>query len=257
MRSTVSLLSCAWNPVISRSLVIVTMVGCIAGCSEGVRHDARAIAVLDSMGMYIGERRSASFTVETSIDDEVDSVGVVQHNRTSDVYIVGPDKIFVMYQGDRGRAAVWYNGKTVTVYSFDRNSYDQVSAPDNIIATIDSMYSVYGLEFPAADFLYPTFTSDLMAAHPDIRHVGMTYIDGRYCDHIIARNKDGEKQMWIARTGPPVPVRLLITDLHHLQYESTITNWVADPELDSLMFEFAVPEGSHKTSVKQIVREQL
>lgn len=238
-------------------LLILLLLVFIYGCSNPPhRQDERAIEVLNAMGVYIGNLESASFTVNTSLDVDSASVGVLQRNRCSDVYLVGPDKMYVYTEADRGRYGLWYNGKTLTFYSFDKKLYDKVPAPPNIIETIDSLNSAYGIEFPAADFLYPTFTTDLLEHNPTLLYLGKSNIDGVPCYHLMASNSESTTQIWISSTGEPIPTRLLITDAKRYSYEATISNWVGSPQLDSSMFEFVVPEGAKTVSLKTVIGVQ-
>lgn len=233
-------------------ILLLVLLCLLAGCTESGKHDPKAVAVLDNMGEYIGGLHSASFSVETSFDATVPDLGTLQRNRTSDVYLVGPNKMHVYVQGDRGRSGVWYNGSTAWFYSFDKRIYDKVAAPPTIIAAIDSMHHAYGVEFPGADFLYPTFTIDLLENNPTVQYVGTTIIGGIPCDHIVARNGESSKEIWVASSGPAIPVRLMIATKQGERFESTIRNWVSNPQLDSSMFEFIAPEDARKSHLTTV-----
>ena len=56
-----------------------------------------------------------------------------------------------------------FNGKKLSYYSHDRNQYGQADAGMSLVEIIDSVNKLYGIEFPAADFLYPSFVDDILA----------------------------------------------------------------------------------------------
>ena len=66
-------------------------------------------------------------------------------------------------KSDGDHRGYWYNGKTITYYSYDENNYAVIKAPATIMETIEAINRDYGIYFPAADNFYFTFTDDLIA----------------------------------------------------------------------------------------------
>ena len=55
---------------------------------------------------------------------------------------------------------------------------------------IDTVNKMYGIDFPAADFFYPSFVDDLLAESKTLMYLGMTKVDGKDCYHIAGTALD-------------------------------------------------------------------
>lgn len=212
--------------------------------SQNSQIDTVAIMMLNKMGNLIGQLESCSFTLKTS-DDGIDvDLGLIKYFNVHQVYMVGPDKMLINSQGDKGHRGFWYNGKHLMYYSYTENNYGVIDAPPNILATIDSVHKNYGIDFPAADFFYPSFTIDLVDQYNNIIYVGKSKVDTKDCFHIIAQNAGMSIQIWISDDAMFLPVKFVITYYDvtpNQQYEATFSDWKLNPQLPDEMFEFAPP----------------
>jgi len=212
-------------------------------------YDTTAILLLDRMGEVIGDLQSCSFSVTTSIDQPGDEIGLIKYFIVHQVYFSGPDKMLINSNGDKGHSGFWYNGKQLAYYSYSENNYTIIDAPSTTIATIDTVNKTYGIEFPAADFFYPSFTDDLIAHNDQIKFIGKSKIEDKDCFHIVAKNKDIITQIWISDDAFFLPVKLIISynnTTPNTQYEATYSNWVLNPVLPEAVFEFTPPAGANK-----------
>ena len=213
------------------------------------RFDTTAILILDKMSSVIGDLSSCNYTLNTS-NDQIDvELGLVKQFTTHRVYMVGPDKMLVDSRGEKGHRGFWYNGEMLAYYSYSENNYAIIDAPANIIATIDTVNKTYGIDFPAADFFYPSFTDDLIENNDEIIFVGKSSVDEKECFHIIAKNSLMSTQVWISDDALFLPVKMVIIyyDVSpNQQYEATFSNWQLNPSLPNAMFEFTPPAGANK-----------
>jgi len=207
------------------------------------KKDTVAVMILQRMSDVIGDLTSVSFSLSTSNDVDNYEYGVIKQFGRDEVYMVGPDKMLVHAYGYKGHRGYWYNGETITYYSFDENNYAIVPAPDNIIATIDSVHNNYGIDFPAADFFYPTFTADVLDYFDDVIFLGKKMVDSEECFHILATNEDMSAQFWIANDAFNLPKKFVLTykNKGNKQYESTFSNWNLNPDLPNSVFNFLPP----------------
>jgi hypothetical protein len=204
--------------------------------------DTVAVMILNRMADIIGDLKSCSFNLSTSSDVSDYENGTIKQTGNHEVYLVGPDKMLVHSYGDKGHRGFWYNGEKTTYYSFDENNYATVETPNDIISTIAFLNLNYGIEFPAADFFYPTFTDDVLDQYKNIVYMGMSVIEGKECFHILASNEHQSVQFWISNDAYSLPKKFVIiyknTDM---QYEATFCNWVLNQEIPNSMFEFMPP----------------
>ena len=215
--------------------------------------DSTALVILDHMAQNIGELHACSFHLITSqdaLDHKLDLT--VKQLGEHDVYMTGPDRMLVNSNGDKGHRGYWYNGSDMVFYSYSENNYATMPAPDNIIAAIDSLHRTYSIDFPAADFFYPTFVDDLIKQSERIAFVGVSRGAGMDCYHIVATGKDQDVQVWIANDATFLPVMYVYADKagdRTTELTGRFSDWQINPDLPEAMFNFTPPPGAHQVSI--------
>lgn len=210
-------------------------------------YDQIAVSILDRMSEIIGDLSSVKYSVSTSRDLVDYDLGQNTSYNTHEVYLVGPDKMLINSNGDNGHKEYWYNGTKISYYNFDENNYAEMEAPPTILETIDTVNMLYGIDFPASDFFYPTFTDDLMSMSDKISYGGIKVQQGRDCFHIIADSKEMTLQFWISNDATMLPKRMVINYKNRkdvLRYEALFTEWQLNPVLPLSMFDFLIPAGA-------------
>jgi len=241
------------NPTIMKK-VITSLLGLaffISAQAQEPRVDTVAVMIIDRMASVVGDLHSCSFTLASSVDIDDPDYGHIKQNELSKVYLSGPDKMHIDFSGDKGHRGFWYNGLTSIVYSFDENNYAIMDAPDNTVDMIDSIHEAYGIEFPAADFFYPTFTDDLLAYFDEIVFEGTRNLGDKECWLIIASNEDMNAQIWFSADAFTLPQRYVIVYKKegNRQYEATFSNWNLNPDLPASVFEFMPPPQARQVSI--------
>ena len=226
-------------------LIILLLLFSLYSHAQAAKYDTVAIFILDHMNAVIGDLGSCSYTLNTATDDlSADGSALITCFATHEVLLTGPDKMQINSTGDKGHRGYWYNGKQMAYYAYDENNYSVIGAPATIVETFDVINNKYGIDFPAADFFYPTFTDDLIHHHDLISYLGKTRVGEQDCFHLLVKNKDMSIQFWIADNALTLPVKMLI--MYHgktntAQYEATFSNWKVNPEIPATVFEFMPP----------------
>jgi hypothetical protein len=226
--------------------------------AQGPGHDPAALQILDRMSVVIGELGSCRFTVNVWRDVNDPDLGPVTHSIVNEVYLRGPNKMVVDSKSDGDHRGYWYNGKTITYYSYDENNYAVIKAPATIMETIEAINRDYGIDFPAADFFYPTFTDDLIANSEKIVFLGKANVEGRGCFHILAKFKTMGVQMWIANDPLNLPVKYSIAyydPKNGPRYEATFSDWQINPALPSAIFDFTPPPAAAPVRLVPITKK--
>jgi len=215
------------------------------------RIDTVAIMIIDRMASVVGELNSCSFTLSTSTDIDDPDLGLIKQNEVSHVYFSGPDKMHVNTRGDKGHRGFWYNGQTAITFSFDENNYAVMEVPGNTIDMIDTVNKSYGIEFPAADFFYPTFTDDLLVFFEDIVFAGKRMLNGKECWLIIASNAEMSAQIWFSADAFTLPLRyvILYKNDHNRQYEAVFSGWELNHDIPDAVFDFLPPPKAREISI--------
>jgi hypothetical protein len=214
--------------------------------------DSVALLILDHMSDVIGDLGSCSYHLSTATDVTEYGHGLEKKFAEHEVYMVGPDMMLVQSRGSGFHKGYWYDGEIVVYYSYTENNYAVMDAPSTIMETIDSIHQAYGLEFPAADFFYPTFTDDILENFDQVLFLGNKEIDGKDCFHILASNKAMTIQLWLTNDAMTLPEKFVInykSKEGSPQYEATFSEWKLNPILPYSLFEFTPPPGSHEVGI--------
>lgn len=231
--------------------VITILPFAISAQTDTRKIDLDAVVVLDQMGETIGELSSVSFHLSVANDELNAEHNMAKRYKEHEVNMVGPDKMLVKsYSMGRNRG-YWYNGDHITYYSFDENNYITVPAPTDIISMIDFMHEKFDMDFPAADFFYPSFTDDVLEAFNTISYKGEVVFGGQPCYLIHAENEDKMIQLWITADAYTLPKNLVITykKEKNKQYQATFSDWELNPEIPENIFDFTPPYNAKLISV--------
>jgi hypothetical protein len=228
---------------------ILIVLGLIA---QPKKQDTLAILIMDRMADVIGDLESCSFKLTVANDAAGPSKGFVKYFSEYEIYMGGPDKMLVNAHDTKGHRQLWYNGNQLAYYSFDENNYGIVPTPNNLISMIDSVNKKYDVDFPAADFFYPSFTDDLLSYSDSLRFLGMENIGSKEFFHVIAYSKEMDAQFWINNDAYNLPARFAITYKNkpgNPQYLGIFSDWEINPHLPSAMFDFLPPPGAAKVRI--------
>jgi hypothetical protein len=230
-------------------LIIFICAATIQIKAQSPKIDTVAVSILDRMSAMIGDLGSCSVTVNSNYDVSSHVLGLIKHSNEEQVYMQGPDKLMVRSEGDKGSRSFYYNGKTLSYYSLDKNQYAEVAGPSTIMEMVDTINKMYGIEFPVADFFYPTFVDDILSESKNLVYLGTTKVDGKDCFHIAGTASDKTFQFWISNDAYTLPVKVVIvytSKESNPQYEAVLSNWQINPNLPNALFEFNPPPKAKK-----------
>lgn len=233
-------------------LIPFFFVAFLVGCSKAKEgaYDSKAIESIDKLSHTIGNLKSCSYSLSTDITQATASGKPAEH-RESDVYMKGPNKMHVFTKEPGNRKGYYYNGSEIALFRFDKNTYESVKAPDNTIETIAQVSEKYGVDFPAADFFYPTLTDDMIEHFDTIVDAGTAKIDGVLCKEINGIN--AKMNVFVSiEEATNLPKRLEIYYLGEEKgksYVITFSNFKSNPDLTDAIFNFLPPKNATKTAL--------
>src|SRR5580658_4328686 len=239
----------------TKKLLVIFLSGVLlAGQLEAQtrRIDTVAVAILDKMSAMIGELSSCSLTIRSNYDVSSKELGLIKHSDEQQLFLHGPGQLLLKSEGDQGSRDFYFDGKTLTYYSMDKNQYGQIDAPANVVEMIDTVNKMYGIEFPAADFFYPTFVDDILSDSKTLVYLGLTKVDGKDCYHIAGTTNNKTYQFWISDDAFTLPMKMVIVYTNkdmHPQYEATLSEWQINPSLPEALFTFTVPHRARKVKL--------
>ncbi len=234
-----------------KKFLIIIAVGVIGlqSIAQSSKIDTVAVSILDHMSAVIGDLNSCSVTIRSNYDIHSKQLGLIKHSDEQKLYLHGPDKLMVSAEGDKGSREFFYNGKTLSYYSFDKNQYGQIALASSVVDMIDTVSKNYGVDFPAADFFYPSFVDDILAEAKDLVFLGITKVNNKDCFHIAGTAKDKTFQFWVSEDAFYLPMKVVIVYTNkemNPQYEAVLSDWQVNPNLPDALFEFTAPPKAKK-----------
>jgi hypothetical protein len=213
--------------------------------------DSTAVFLLDKMGEVIGDLESVSFKSNNSADELDENKNILKHYSTSVLSFSGSNKLRIRTEGTKGKKGMYYDGSHLSYYNFDENNYITLEAPESTLEMIDKMHLDYNFNFPAADFFYPSFTDDMLEQFITIKYLGSEFIDGEECHRIMATNDEMNVQLWLSNGTYLLPKRFVIIykNKSNLQYESTFSSWIINPNIPNSTFDFLPPPHAKLISI--------
>ena len=212
--------------------------------------DSTAMLILDRMSGLFGELKSVGFSTNVAKDVVYSENLFIKEFGSSRARFTGPNKLSVRLTGEKSDDLYSYDGTQMVYYSYTNNLYAVADAPDNLIETIDWLYTDFGVEMTLADLFYPSFSRDFAENMDYVEFLGVTLIDGVRTFHIGAANENVTFQLWISDDGYFLPKKVLITYLdgaYSHQHETDFYDWELNQDYPESIFEFLPPP-----SAKQI-----
>jgi len=216
--------------------------------------DPRAMAALNKMSDYLKTLKSFKITSEISKDEIVDSNMKIQKSASNEMVVRLPDRLFAHIKSDEQDLQFIYDGATLTLYDIPKKYYATATAPPTVSRTLDAVQARYGIAFPMADFIQMSAQENLLQNLTDAGYIGTSFIDGVECEHVAARQKDVDWQVWIEKDSTPLPRKLVITtktDATQPQFTARI-KWDTTPDIDSNLFSFTPPKDAVRIKFRRL-----
>jgi hypothetical protein len=208
--------------------------------------DPNAMKILESMAHFLGGLDQFSYRV-VNMREDIRAGHRVDYEVASQVIVDRPNKVKVIRQGHLIDQEVYYNGKTLTVFSPAKKIYSTADVPATIDETLKFAREKLGIGYPAADLMYsdafPLLTKGVISATV----IGKEMIAGHRCDHLLFTLRGVDFQVWVADRGDPLPFKYIVTDTGTRQLLSivaVIDSWNLLPKIDASDFEFVAPAGA-------------
>jgi len=244
-----------------RSRVLLTVilffaVGLVSSfpCARAQGNDAKS--VLKAMSDYVSSQKTIELTFDSDIEVITPQLEKIQFTNSGEALLSRPDKLRAHRVGGYADVALFFDGKTVSVYGKHINGYAQFDAPGSVDQLIDALREGYGVALPGADLLQSNSYKVLMAGVKEAKYIGRGVIDGLECDHLAFRNVDTDWQLWVEAGKRPIPRKLVITSKtmnNAPQYTLRVKGWKTGVEPARDAFAFTPPAGAKRLSPDALI----
>ncbi len=211
--------------------------------------DAEAERLLKSSLSYVGQLGRFAFSARSSIDVVLKSGQKIQLDSTLDAVVQRPNRLRVRRGSGPDEVRMFYDGRSLTLWSPAQQQYVSLPAPDTIEQTIDLARERLGIIAPAGDLMavnaYQLMTDGVTSGFV----VGKTVIEGVRCDHLAFRAPHADWQIWIEEGARPLPRQMVITTRDQPsepQFGFVITKWNLQPPIEPQTFNFVAPKGAQR-----------
>ncbi|MGA7869820.1 MAG: DUF2092 domain-containing protein [Candidatus Binatus sp.] len=185
-----------------------------------------------------------SFHAEIMFDQVLPPDVKVQFAGAMDFSVQRPDELAVDYQSDLGAKELWYSDGTLTILDPSRMVYATVAVPSVIDGMLDRVADM-NLTIPLSDFAASDTCKLLRKEITYGGYVGPGDVNGVECDHIAFSSPKADFQLWLDRSGKPIP-RKVVINYRNLpgspEYIALLSDWKFPQKLPASRFRPAVPK---------------
>jgi hypothetical protein len=213
--------------------------------------ESDAKAILKAMSDYVGGQQTIELTFDSDIEVITPELEKIQFTNSGEALLSRPDRLRAHRRGGYADVALFFDGKTASVFGKSVNAYAQFDAPGTVDQLIDALRAGHGVALPAADLLLSNSYDVLVADVQEAKHIGRGVIDGRECEHLAFRNADTDWQLWVEVGERAIPRKLVITSKtvnSAPQYTLRVKSWKTGVQPAADAFTFAPPAGAQKLS---------
>ena len=216
--------------------------------------DARS--VLKAMSDYVSRQRTIELTFDSDIEAVTARLEKIQFTTSGEALLSRPDKLRAHRAGGYADVALFFDGRTVSIFGKHLNGYAQFEAPGSVDQLIEALRAGHGIALPGADLLLSNSYEVLVAGVLEAKHIGRGVIDGRECEHLAFRNHDTDWQLWVEVGETPIPRKLVITSkaLNNApQYTLRVKGWKTGVQPPPDAFAFVPPTGAKQLSPDALI----
>ena len=170
----------------------------------------------------------------------------LQHTAVADLDVVRPNMLRARMVSARSARELFFDGKTVTLFTPAQKYYSTVEFTDNIGGLINKLEERYGVDIPLADlFLWGTPAAPLDKIDSAM-NAGQDFIDDDLCNHYAFRQGNFDWQIWITTGSKPLPRKLVITNRADEARPQSVSlmEWNLKPTFTDAVFKFTPPKGA-------------
>jgi hypothetical protein len=236
------------------SVLWVGVLGTLPAMAQPQGSDAKSI--LKAMSDYVSSQKTIELTFDSDIEVITPQLEKIQFTNSGEALLSRPDKLRAHRVGGYADVALYFDGKTVSVFGKHINGYAQFEAPGSVDQLIAALRAGHGVALPGADLLLSNSYDVLVAGVEEAKHIGRGVIDGRECEHLAFRNFDTDWQLWVEVGEKPIPRKLVITSktLNNApQYTLRVKDFKTGVKPAPDAFAFVPPAGTEKLSPDALI----
>ncbi len=243
-----------WRPVSKRLIIALWALAVIIP----IRANEQTTSVespdpglyFDRMAHFLSSARQFQTTARMGYDVVQESGQKIEFSEHHRITIARPDRLRVEIQKSNGeRGAVIFDGNKITAYSLTHKVYAEAEKQGDLDAVLVYFLRDLKMRLPLALLFRSDFPEEMGRRLVNLEFVEVSEITDVPCVHLAGRTDQVDFQIWIPRSGKPLPRRLTITyrdQEGHPKFWANFDDWNMMPSIASADFKFAPPQGTER-----------
>jgi hypothetical protein len=152
-----------------------------------------------------------------------------------------------------------YQNETLTILDPSRGVYSTISVPGSIDRMLEQVAKNQNLTIPLSDLAFSDPCQNLRKRIIFGAYIGINDVNGVDCDHLAFSSSTQDYQLWLARSGKPIPLKVVITyrtEPGSPEYIATLSDWQFPAEIPSARFQAAIPKDVKRIEFLNIKESQ-
>jgi hypothetical protein len=142
-----------------------------------------------------------------------------------------------------------FDGKQIIVHNVTENVYARAEIVGSVDEAVKYLVSVLKIQLPLARMFRTNFPSEVDRLTEEIDYVEQNVLTDVPTDHLAARSKDVDFQVWIPQGKEPLPRRFVITYKNFKgkpQFRADFSNWDLSAKAVKGPFSFTPPKNAEQ-----------
>lgn len=196
-----------------------------------------------------------SFHAEILFDEVLPPDVKVQFAGAMDYAVQRPDELAIEFQSDLGAKRLWYSGGNLTILDLPHMVYSSVAVPDTIDGMLTKVAEDHNVTIPLGDF---AASDPCLLIHQKATYggyIGINDVDGVDCDHIALSSPKEDFQLWLDRSGKPIPRKVVInyrSDPGSPEYIAVLSDWKFPKTIPASHFRANLPKQAKRIEILKV-----
>ena len=133
------------------SVLWLGVLGTVPARAQPQGSDAKS--VLKAMSDYMSSQQTIAITFDSDIEVITPQLEKIQFTNSGEILLSRPNKLRAHRVGGYADVALYFDGKTVSVFGKHINGYAQFDAPGTVDHLVETLRAGHGVALPGADLL--------------------------------------------------------------------------------------------------------
>lgn len=203
---------------------------------------------LERMAEAMKAMNNAEIKADMTSEEVLDNGLKIENSGVLTISARRPDRLFLEVNSERKTRQFIYDGKQLTIYGPKTGYYATVAAPATTAALMDDLSDRYGIDTPLADLFVWGAKGVKLDKVQSSFYAGPDRIAGQVCEHYAFRQPGVDWQIWIQKTGQPLPCKIVMVNTEDPANPQTsaIFHWTIPSAIADSRFQFTPPANAHK-----------